>query len=87
LSRDQDRIIRASEIATHTYCARAWWLGQIKGHRPVNQAALKTGEAAHRAHGQVVTGYHRLRQAAYALLGLALLVGLLLLLLFVPAVR
>ena len=72
----EDRVIRASEVSLYIYCARAWWLGQIEGYRPMNEAALKAGEAAHQAHGRAVVGYHRLRQAAYALLGLALLAGL-----------
>jgi CRISPR/Cas system-associated exonuclease Cas4 (RecB family) len=79
VNRDDDRIVRASEVGLYTYCARAWWLGQVEGHRPVNQQAMEVGEAAHQAHGRAVAGYHRLRQAAYALLGLALLVGLVLL--------
>jgi hypothetical protein len=71
-----DRVIRASEVGLYTYCARAWWLGQIKGYRPVDEGALQAGKRAHQAHGRAVRGYHRLRQAAYALLGLALLAGL-----------
>ena len=74
-----NRIIRASEVGLYTYCARAWWLGRVEGYRPVNQAALEAGKSAHQAHGQAVVGYHRLRQAAYAVLGLALLAGLVLL--------
>jgi CRISPR/Cas system-associated exonuclease Cas4 (RecB family) len=76
---EEDHVIRASEVGLYTYCARAWWLGQVEGYRPVNQAALEAGEAAHQAHGRAVVSYHRLRQAAYALLGLALLVGLVML--------
>jgi len=73
------RVIRASEIGLYAYCARAWWLGQVEGHRPVNQAALEAGQAAHQAHGQAVARYGRQRQVAYVLLGLACLVGLVLL--------
>jgi CRISPR/Cas system-associated exonuclease Cas4 (RecB family) len=75
----EDRIIRASEVGLYAYCARAWWLGQVEGYRPVNQAVLEAGESAHQAHGRAVRDYHRLRQAAYALLGLALLAGAVLL--------
>jgi len=74
----QERIIRASEVGLYTYCARAWWLRQVKGYRPVNQAALERGGTVHLSHGRAVVGYHRLRRAAYLLLGLALLVGLVL---------
>ena len=74
-----NRIIRASEVGLYAYCARAWWLGRVEGYRPVNQTALEAGKSAHEAHGQAIVGYHRLRQAAYAVLGLALLAGLVLL--------
>lgn len=74
-----NRVIRASEVGFYVYCARAWWLGRVQGYRPLNQAALEAGEAAHQAHGRAVVGYHRLRRAAYALLWLALLTGGLLL--------
>jgi CRISPR/Cas system-associated exonuclease Cas4 (RecB family) len=76
---DRDRVIRASKVGLYAYCARAWWLDRVRGYRPANRAALQAGEAAHQAHGRAVVGYHRLRQAAYLLLGLAALLGLILL--------
>lgn len=79
MSRRREHTIRASDVGLYTYCARAWWLGQVKGHRPANRAALDAGETAHQAHGRAVMDYHRLRQTAYLLLGLALVVGLILL--------
>jgi hypothetical protein len=79
MSDKDNRVVRASEVGLYAYCARAWWLGRIEGHRPVNLAAMEAGEAAHRAHGQAVLGYYRLRQTVYVLLGLALLSGLALL--------
>jgi hypothetical protein len=45
---------RASEVGEFTYCQRAWWLHQIQGHRPVNQAALTRGEHAHASHSALV---------------------------------
>lgn len=79
MSNEDYRIIRASEVGLYVYCARAWWLGRVQGYRQVNQAAMEAGQAAHQAHGRAVVGYHRLRQAAYALLALALLLGFVLL--------
>lgn len=73
-------VIRASDVGLYTYCARAWWLGRVEGYRPVNQAALDAGEAAHRAHGGVVARYELQQRAAYGLLGLAFLVAVVLLL-------
>lgn len=70
MSRDDD-VIRASEVGQYGFCARAWWLARVKGHRSTNVAALERGTARHRAHGRAVEGYHLLRLAALALLLLA----------------
>lgn len=64
-------IIRASEVSQYTFCARAWWLGQVMGYRSTNVAAMRQGTARHRAHGRSVMGYHLLRRLAMALLVLA----------------
>ena len=63
-----DPILRASEVGQYAFCARAWWLGRVKGYRSANVAALRKGQARHRAHGRAVAGYHRLRRAAIWLL-------------------
>ena len=68
-----DDIIRVSEIGQYAFCARAWWLGRVKGYRSTNVAAMQRGEARHRRHGRAVVGYHLLRRLAVALLGLAAL--------------
>ena len=67
----EDPVIRASEISQYAFCARAWWLGRVRGYRSSNLAAMRQGEARHRAHGRTVEGYHRLRWLAVALLSLA----------------
>jgi CRISPR/Cas system-associated exonuclease Cas4 (RecB family) len=77
----QGPIIRASEIAQYAYCARAWWLGRVKGYRSANVEAMRAGTVRHRAHGRAVEGYHLLRRLSVALMilaGLALLVWLVL---------
>jgi len=66
-----DPIVRASELSQYAYCARAWWLGRVKGYRSSNLAAMEQGVARHRAHGRTVVGYNRLRWLALALLALA----------------
>ncbi|MFQ6015705.1 MAG: hypothetical protein ACE5NP_09715 [Anaerolineae bacterium] len=71
----RSRVIRASEIAQYTYCARAWWLKRVKGYESAHVEALATGQAAHKAHGGAVEWYHRLRWIAYGLLLAALGVG------------
>ena len=76
----QDEIIRASEVSLYTFCARAWWLGQVLGHRSATLAAMQRGTAQHRAHGRRVASFHRLRRVAiglFALAGVALAVWLL----------
>ena len=67
-----DPIIRASEVGQHAFCARAWWLGRVKGYRSVNVEAMQQGVERHRAHGRAVEGYHRLRRLGMALLLLAI---------------
>ena len=37
----QDDIVRASEIGQYAFCARAWWLGRVKGYRSTNVAAMR----------------------------------------------
>lgn len=67
-------ILRASEVGQYVYCARAWWLGQVKGYRPTNEAAMQQGSQQHEAHGRAVAGYHRLRQVGWVLLAVGVLI-------------
>ena len=64
-------VIRASEISQYAFCARAWWLGRVRGYRSSNLAAMRRGEARHRVHGRAVESYHRLRWFAVGLLALS----------------
>jgi hypothetical protein len=70
-SNSHDPIIRASEIAQYTFCARAWWLGRVKGYRSTNLAVMRRGTARHRTHGRAVEGYHFLRRVAVGMILLA----------------
>jgi len=72
-TRSVSRVIRASEIGQYAYCARAWWLGRVKGYRSTNEAAMRAGTGAHRAHGRAVERYHLLRRLAIALIVMAAL--------------
>jgi CRISPR/Cas system-associated exonuclease Cas4 (RecB family) len=67
----QDPVIRASELSQYAFCARAWWLGRVKGYRSTNVRAMRQGRARHEAHGRAVEGYHLLRRLAVALVVLA----------------
>ncbi len=66
-----EEVIRASEVGQYAFCARAWWLGRVKGYPSANVAALGRGATRHRAHGRAVEGYHLLQRLAVALLLLA----------------
>ncbi len=78
MARNDDRLIRASEIGQYEYCARAWWLGRVLGYRSHNVEEMAAGAEEHASHGQQVVSYHHWRRLAYLLLSLATVVGLLL---------
>jgi len=66
--------IRASEIGTFLFCARAWWY-QGRGTPSSNQAGLAAGTELHRRHGNAV-----LASGLTRLLGLGLLLAALMIL-------
>jgi len=65
------KVIRASEVGTYLYCARAWWYHR-KGIESTNQAEMTTGAELHRLHGRQVIAYSMTRILAFILLLLAL---------------
>jgi hypothetical protein len=73
---DRDRVIRASEVGAHVYCARAWWLGSVEGVRPDDVRRLQTGSTVHEQHGRRVILGHLLIRLFYVLLILAGVAGL-----------
>jgi hypothetical protein len=64
------RVLRASELGSYLYCARAWWY-QRQGIPSENQAELKTGTNFHQQHARGVLLSFLLRAAALFLLILA----------------
>ena len=64
------RVLRASELGSYLYCARAWWFQRL-GVPSENQAELKTGTNFHQQHARGVLHSFLLRAAALALLILA----------------
>lgn len=66
--------IRASEIGSYLFCARAWWYQQ-KGIPSSNQAELTIGTELHRQHGRTVilSGLTRLLAVILLLAALVLL--------------
>jgi CRISPR/Cas system-associated exonuclease Cas4 (RecB family) len=74
------KTIRASEIGSYLYCARAWWY-QRQGLVSSNQVEMATGTEIHRAHGRTVVASGLTRTLGL----LALLVALALLAAFCTA--
>jgi hypothetical protein len=66
------RTIRASEIGTYLYCARAWWY-QRTGAPNLNDNVMQEGTAYHARHGQRVTRAGSAQRAGGVLLLAALL--------------
>jgi hypothetical protein len=69
------KTIRASEVGSYLFCARAWWYGQ-NGVESTNQAELTAGTEFHRQHGRMViaSGLTRLLAIILLLVALVLLV-------------
>jgi len=65
------KVIRASEVGTYLYCARAWWYHR-KGIESTNQAEMTSGAELHGLHGRQVIASSMTRILAFILLLLAL---------------
>jgi hypothetical protein len=72
----RERVIRASEIGSYSFCAHAWWLSAVEGVRPTNTRHLRAGWAAHEQHGRRVIFGAALSRLSHFLLILAGLAGL-----------
>jgi hypothetical protein len=70
--KNKERVIRASEIGGYVFCRRAWWYRR-QGIAPQNLAELAAGSAAHDRHGRSVRAIGRVRQLAFGLVLLALI--------------
>jgi CRISPR/Cas system-associated exonuclease Cas4 (RecB family) len=70
------KVVRASEIGSYLFCARAWWYRQ-QGIEPTNQAEMTAGTELHRQHGRTViaSGLTRTLALILLLVALALLVA------------
>lgn len=73
---EHSRVIRASEVGGYSYCARAWWLGSVKGVRANNVRRLQAGRAVHERHGRRVILGGALTRLSHFLLLLAGFTGL-----------
>jgi CRISPR/Cas system-associated exonuclease Cas4 (RecB family) len=63
--------IRASEIGSYLFCARAWWYRR-QGIESANQAEMAAGTELHRAHSRSVITSGLTRTLAMVLLLVAL---------------
>jgi len=63
-------VLWASEIGEYVYCARAWWLGWVRGEERLNQAQLAAGVQRHAQHGQQVVVAAWVRRLGIGLLAL-----------------
>ena len=61
------RTIRASEVGSYLFCARAWWYHQ-QGIESTNQAEMTAGTELHRQHGRTVIASELIRILAVILL-------------------
>ncbi len=65
------KVIRASEVGSYLYCARAWWYRR-KGIESTNLAEMAAGAELHRLHGRQVIASTLTRLLALVLLLVAL---------------
>jgi CRISPR/Cas system-associated exonuclease Cas4 (RecB family) len=65
------KTVRASEVGSYLFCARAWWYGQ-QGIESTNQAEMTAGTEIHRQHGRTVIALSLTRALATILLLIAL---------------
>ncbi len=72
-------LIRASEVGQYAYCARAWWLGQVKGMPSAHEREMAAGKSLHLKHGRTIIVARRWRILAWALSLAAASLGILLL--------
>ena len=65
------RPIRASDVGSYLYCARAWWYLR-HGIESTNLAEMFTGTELHRSHGRQVLASSLMRTLALIVLLVAL---------------
>jgi len=66
-------VVRASEIGEYTYCARAWWLRNVRGVHSTHQALMREGTRRHHHHARQVSTAVWAGKIAWTLILLALL--------------
>jgi hypothetical protein len=71
--KQEQPLVRASEIGLWSFCQRAWWLAQVKQVSHGKPTLLAYGQDRHARHGRTLHRAQRLQRAGALLLGVALL--------------
>jgi len=67
------RVVRASEIGEYAYCARSWWLRNVRGVQSTHQELMREGTRRHHRHARQVSTAVWAGKIAWTLIVLALL--------------
>lgn len=62
-------VIRASELASYSFCRRAWWLTTVKQIPAQSEPNLRRGRQAHARHEMQVRAAVRWRYGGFWLIG------------------
>ena len=68
------KTIRASEVGSYLFCARAWWY-HLQGIQSSNQVEMSAGTELHRHHGRAVLAAGLTRTLALIFLLAALMLA------------
>lgn len=66
--KNDQSLVRASDISAWVYCNRAWWLARVQGAPHEHPQQLEHGAEAHQRHGRVVLAGDRARRVGLILL-------------------
>lgn len=67
--RNNQSLVRASDISAWVYCNRAWWLARVQGVQHEQPQQLERGATAHKQHGRTVLAGERARALGLILIG------------------
>ncbi len=75
--KNDQSLVRASDISAWVYCNRAWWLARVQGASHEQPQQLERGATAHKQHGRTVLAGEKARA-----IGLILVAGAVVFVLF-----
>jgi CRISPR/Cas system-associated exonuclease Cas4 (RecB family) len=71
--KNDQSLVRASDISAWVYCNRAWWLARVQGAEHEQPQQLERGATAHERHGRAVLAGEKARQVGLILMASAAL--------------